>query len=164
MDARMPNESLATASKDAPPTLEDAERSSMLVNAPVAQVYQRWLNGEDFPKFITAITASRRLDANHFAIVEQLNGERRDSVLEFVSSVPERTLVWRSMSDQLAAGVVTFTPRANGVTLVGLSMMSTYGGDVSQRVRTYLRNFKEVIENEPGERAPNGLQSDLSRR
>lgn len=126
----------------------NAAKKSIIVNAPVAQVYKRWLRGEDFPKFITAIKTSRRLDANHFAIVEGPNGEQRESVLEFVLHVPERRLVWRSMSDQLGAGVVTFTPHANGTTTVALAMMSTYGGAVSHRVADYLQHFKTLIEGE----------------
>lgn len=126
----------------------NAARKSIVVNAPLAKVYRRWLRGEDFPKFITAIKTSRRLDLNHFAIVEGLNGEQRESVLEFVLRVPDRRLVWRSMSDQFAAGVVTFAPGSNGNTSVALTMMSTYGGGVSHRVGAYLRNFKKLLENE----------------
>jgi uncharacterized membrane protein len=126
-----------------------AARGSIMVKAPVAKVYERWLRGEDFPKFITAIKTSRRLDPNHFAILEQLNGERHESVLEFVLRIPERRLVWRSMSDQFAAGIVTFTPGANGSTTVALTMVSSYGGAVSHRVGAYLENFKKLIENEP---------------
>jgi uncharacterized membrane protein len=126
----------------------NAARKSILVNAPVAEVYRLWLHGEDFPKFITAIKTSRRLDANHFSIVEGLNGEQRESVLEFVLHIPDRRLVWRSMSDQLAAGVVTFAPRVNGTTTVTLTMMSTYGGVVSERVGSYLQNFKALVERE----------------
>lgn len=127
----------------------NAARKSIVVKAPIARVYERWLHGEDFPKFVTAIKTSRQLDANHFAISEKLNGEQHESVLEFVLRIPERRLVWRSLSDQLAAGVVTFTPRANGTTTVALTMTSTYGGDVSHRVGAYLQNFKKLIENEP---------------
>jgi uncharacterized membrane protein len=127
----------------------NAARKSIVVKAPVAKVYERWLQGEDFPKFITAIKTSRRLDATHFAIVEGLNGEQHESVLEFVLRIPERKLVWRSLSHQLAAGVVSLTPRADQKsTSVALTMMSTYGGAVSGRVRLYLKNFKMLIEGE----------------
>jgi uncharacterized membrane protein len=126
----------------------NAARKSIVVNAPVTQVYRGWLRGEDFPKFITAIKESRRLDESHFAVSESLNGERHDSVLEFVLRIPERRLVWRSLSDQLAVGVVTFTPRRNRTTGVSLTMMSTYGGAVPQRVADYLQNFKKLIEGE----------------
>ena len=126
----------------------NAAQKSIVVKAPIAKVYERWLHGEEFPKFVTAIKTSRQLDPDHFAILEHLNGERRESVLEFILRIPERRLVWRSLSDQLAAGVVTFTARADGATTVALSMVSTYGGDVSDRVGVYLQNFKKLIENE----------------
>jgi uncharacterized membrane protein len=125
----------------------NAARKSIMVRASVSKVYERWLRGEDFPKFITAIKTSRRLDASHFAVSESLNGEEHESVLEFVLRIPERRLVWRSLSEELAAGVVTFTPRPNGTTTVTLTMASTYGGAVSQRVANYLQNFKKLIEN-----------------
>lgn len=126
----------------------NAARRSIIVKAPVAKVYQRWLDGEEFPKFITAIKTSHRLDGTHFAVSESLNGERRDSVLEFVLRIPERRLVWRSISDQFVAGVVTFGPCADGTTHVALTMMSTYGGNVAKRVAAYLKNFARCIESE----------------
>jgi uncharacterized membrane protein len=124
----------------------NAAQKSIIVKAPVAKVYEQWLRGEDFPKFITAVKTSRRLDPNHFAISESLNGKEHESVLEFVLRIPGRRLVWRSVSDQFAAGVVSFTPHADQSTSVALTMMSTYGGAVSERVDTYLRNFKGLIE------------------
>jgi uncharacterized membrane protein len=127
----------------------NAAQQSIVVKAPIAKVYDRWLHGEEFPKFVTAIKTSRQLDPNHFEILEQLNGERHESVLEFVLRIPERKLVWRSLSDHLAAGVVTFTPNENRTTTVTLSMVSTYGGDVSTRAGAYLKNFKKLIENAP---------------
>ena len=124
----------------------NAARKSIIVKAPVSKVYERWLRGEDFPKFVTAIKTSRRLDPSHFAVSESLNGEEHESVLEFVLRIPERRLVWRSLSEQLAAGVVTLTPHPNGTTTVALTMTSSYGGAVSQRVADYLQNFKTLIE------------------
>ena len=126
--------------------LMNAARKSIVVKAPVSKVYERWLRGEDFPKFITAIKTSHRLDSSHFAVSESLNGKQHESVLEFVLRIPERKLVWRSLSEQLAAGVVTLTPHSNGTTTVALTMTSTYGGAVSERVANYLQNFKKLIE------------------
>ena len=126
----------------------NAARKSIVVKAPVARVYKRWLRGEDFPRFITAIKTSRRLDANHFAVSESLNGEHHEGVLEFVLRVPERKLVWRSLSDQLVIGVVSFIPRVDQRTSVALTMMSTYGGAVAERVGSYLQNFKTLVERE----------------
>jgi uncharacterized membrane protein len=129
-------------------TRMNAARKSILVNAPVAKVYERWLKGEDFPKFITAIKASRRLDETHFVLSVSLNGQQHEAVLEFVLRVPERRLVWRALGDQYAAGVISFTPRADQSTVVGLTMMSASGGAVSERIGQYLQNFKALIESE----------------
>jgi uncharacterized membrane protein len=126
----------------------NAARKSIVVNAPVAKVYERWLRGEDFPKFITAIKSSRRLDATHFIISVSLNGQQHEAVFEFVLRVPERRLVWRAVGDQYAAGVVSFTPRSDQITSVALTIMSTSGGIISHRIGRYLQNFKVLIESE----------------
>jgi uncharacterized membrane protein len=123
-----------------------AARKSIVVKAPVAKVYQQWLKGEDFPKFITAITRAHRLDGNHFAVSISLNGQQHEAVLEITLRVPERRLAWRTLGDRPAAGVVSFTPQGKQSTAVGLTIMSTYSGPVSGRVDTYLQNFKTLVE------------------
>jgi hypothetical protein len=129
-------------------TRMNAARKSIVVNAPAAKVYERWLRGEDFPKFITAIKTSCRLDATHFAVSVSLNGQQHEAVLEFILRVPERRLVWRALGNQYAAGVVSFTPRTDQITSVALTIMSTSGGIVSHRIGRYLQNFKLLIESE----------------
>jgi len=124
----------------------NAARKSITVKAPVARVYQQWLKGEDLPKFIPAITRSHRLDPNHFAVSISLNGQQHDAVLEITLRIPERRLVWRTLGDRPAAAVVSFTPRPDRSTVVGLTLMSTFGGPISRRVETYLHNFKRLIE------------------
>ncbi len=124
----------------------NAARKSIIVKAPVAKVYQQWLTGEDFPKFIPAITSSNRLDANHFAVSITLNGQQNEAVLEITLRIPERRLVWRTLGDRPAAGVVSFTPRPDQSTIVGLTMMSTFGDSLSHRIDAYLHNFKRLIE------------------
>ena len=37
----------------------NAAQGSIVVKAPVAAVYRRWLVFEDYPKFVTAITIGR---------------------------------------------------------------------------------------------------------
>ena len=143
---------LATGKKGS--TRMNAARKSIVVRAPVAKVYERWLKGEDFPKFITAIQTSRRLDPNHFALSVSVDGQKHDAVLEFTLRIPERRLAWRSLGARFAAGVVSFTPCADQCTLIGLTMMSTAGGTVSERVGQYLENFKELIESELGLEKP----------
>lgn len=131
----------------------DAAEGLIVVNAPVADVYERWLGFEDYPKFITAIKRVRKLDANHFVASLGFNGKQYDTTLEIMLCVPERRLAWRTLADHqapdhFAAGVVSFAPLSNQGTRVTLKLTSSFGGAVSSRVDKYLHNFKRLIEGE----------------
>jgi len=133
------------------PRTMDAAEGSIVINAPVAAVYKRWLAFEDYPKFITAIKRVRRLDANHFVASLGFNGKHYDTTLEMILRVPERRLAWRTLADHhapdhFAAGVLSFTPAAKQSTCVTLKLTSSFGGAVSNRVDKYLHNFKRLIE------------------
>jgi uncharacterized membrane protein len=144
-----PNEPMQNKG-DNPRTM-DAAKGSIVIKAPVAAVYRRWLAFEDYPKFITAIKRVRRLDANHFVASLGFNGKQYDTTLEMILRVPERRLAWRTLADHhapdhFAAGVVSFTSLSDQSTCVTLRLTSSFGGAVSSRVDKYLRNFKQLIE------------------
>ena len=129
----------------------DASEGSVVVKAPVAAVYKRWLDFEDYPKFITVMKQVRKLDANHFVASLAFNGKQYETMLEMMLRVPERRLAWRTIADQsapdhLAAGVVSFVARPDQSTCVTLKLTSSFGGAVSRRVDRYLHNFKKLIE------------------
>jgi uncharacterized membrane protein len=129
----------------------DAAEGSIVVDAPVADIYQRWLAFEDYPKFITAIKRVRKLDNNHFVASLGFNGKRHDATLEMMLRVPERRLAWRTLADHrapehLAAGVVSFASLSDQSTCVTLKLTSSFGGAVSHRVDRYLHNFKKLVE------------------
>jgi uncharacterized membrane protein len=90
-----------------------AAEGSIMVNAPVSDVYRRWLAFEDYPKFITAIKRVRKLDANHFVASLRFNGKHYETTLEMMLRVQDRRLAWRTFSHghtpaHLATGVVSF--------------------------------------------------------
>jgi uncharacterized membrane protein len=129
----------------------DAAERSIVVQASVVDVYQRWLAFEDYPKFITAIKRVRKLDANHFVASLGFNGKQYDTTLEIMLCVPERRLAWRTLADHhapdhFAAGVVSFASLSERSTCVTLKLTSSFGGVVSSRVDKYLRNFKSLVE------------------
>ena len=133
------------------PLAMDAAEGSIAVNAPVADVYARWLAFEDYPKFITAIKRVRKLDANHFVATLAFNGKQYDATLEIMLRVPERRLAWRTVSnghapDHLAAGVVSFESCPDRTTCITFKLTSSFGGAVSRRVDEYLHNFKRLVE------------------
>jgi uncharacterized membrane protein len=129
----------------------DAAEGSIVVNAPVPDVYQRWLAFEDYPKFISAIKRVQKLDAKHFVASLGFNGKRYETTLEMMLRVPERRLAWRTLADHrapdhFAAGVVSFASLSDQSTRVALKLTSSFGGAVSNRVDKYLRNFKRLVE------------------
>lgn len=133
------------------PRTMDAAEGSIVVQASVVDVYQRWLAFEDYPKFITAIKRVRKLDANHFVASLGFNGKQYETTLEFMLCVPERRLAWRTLADHrapdhFAAGVVSFASLSDQGTRVTLKLTSSFGGAVSSRVDKYLRNFKRLVE------------------
>jgi uncharacterized membrane protein len=137
--------------KGSKPRTIDAAEGSIMVDAPVAAVYERWLVFEDYPKFITAIKCVRKLDANHFVASLGFNGKEYETTLEMMLSVPERRLAWRTLADHrapdhFAAGVVSFAPLSDQSTCVTLKLTSSFGAAVSNRVDRYLHNFKKLIE------------------
>jgi uncharacterized membrane protein len=130
-----------------------AAEGSIVVNAPVADVYQRWLRFEDYPKFITVIKRVRKLDANHFSASLAFSGKQYDATLEMMLRVPGRRLAWRTLADHGAAdtfatGVVSFTPVSDQSTCVTFKLASSFGGAVSRRIDKYLHNFKRLVEKE----------------
>ena len=133
------------------PRTIDAAEGSIVVRAPVAAVYKRWLAFEDYPKFITAIKRVRKLDANHFVASLGFNGKQYDTTLEMMLCVPERRFAWRTLADHrapdhLAAGVVAFAPLSDQSTCITLKLTSSFGGAISNRVDRYLHNFKRLVE------------------
>ena len=132
----------------------DAAEASIVVNAPVADVYERWLVFEDYPKFITAIKRARKLDDSHFTASLRFNRKQYEATLEVMLRIPQRRLAWRTLSnrrapDHLAAGVVSFAPLSDQSTCLTMKLTSSFGGAVSNRIDKYLRNFKRLIEGQP---------------
>ena len=136
-----------------------AAQGSIVVRAPVGDVYRQWLRVEDFPKFMPAVKEVQKLDGGHFAIVFSFNGKRHEGVLDIMLQVPERRLAWRALvgrtSEHFAAGVVSFTSLPDQSTCVTLKVSSSFDAAVSRRMHRYLRNFKRFMEHLPRGRLEN---------
>jgi len=149
--------------KGSKPRTIDAAEGSIVVKVPIADVYERWLAFEDYPKFITPIKRVRKLDANHFVASLGFNGKQYETTLEMMLCVPERRLAWRTLADHrapdhFAAGVVSLASLSDQTTGVTLKLTSSFGGAVSSRVHKYLHNFKRLIEGQGDRRT---RKSDL---
>src|SRR6266478_5854552 len=112
-----------------------AAEGSIVVKAPVSDVYQRWLAFEDYPKFITVIKRVRKLDENHFVASLRFNSKQFETTLEMMLRVQDRRLAWRTVSNgHFATGVVSFLSHRNGMTRITLKLTSSFGGAVGRRV------------------------------
>ena len=147
MDASPPDNSAQTME---PAAVEmNAARQSVIVKAPIGQIYEQWLRVEDLPKFITPLRNVRRLDDARFSYTWHPNGNEQQGVFHIVLRVPGRRIAWRSMSDGFMSGVVSFEPRSDQETEITLKIRSIFDPpSLSRRVEEYLGNFKLLVESQ----------------
>jgi uncharacterized membrane protein len=155
MDDSRPDYS--TQTREPAPVEMNAARQSVVVQAPINEVYEQWSRVEDLPKFITPLRNVRRLDDTHFSYTWHPNGHEVQGVFKIVLRIPSRRIAWRSMSDGFMSGVVSFEPRSGQETEITLRIRSIFDPPrLSRRVEEYLDNFKRLVENEERQHAASG--------
>jgi hypothetical protein len=94
MDASPPDDSMATI---APARIKlNAARRSVIVKAPVGQVYEQWSRVEDLPKFITPLRNVQRMDDTRFSYT--WSGSRQSDehrgIFQILLRIPRRRIAW----------------------------------------------------------------------
>ena len=129
----------------------NATQQFVVVNAPIARVYEQWSRVEDLPKFITSLREVRRIDETHFSYVWHPNGEDKKGIFHIVLQIPGRRIAWRTISNGFMSGVVSFEPRSEQETEVILKIRSIFDPpNLSRRIEKYLGNFKRLVEKQEG--------------
>jgi uncharacterized membrane protein len=124
-----------------------AARESVVIKAPIDEVYEQWSRVEDLPKFITPLRNVRRLDDARFSYTWHSNDDDQQGIFHIVLRVPGRRIAWRSMSGGFMSGVVCFDPRSDQETEITLKIRSIFDPlSLSRRVEEYLGNFKRLVE------------------
>jgi uncharacterized membrane protein len=134
------------AKPDAESAIFDAhcETQSVVVKAPVADVYGYWYRFEEFPTFITSLRDVQRIDETHFSFTSPLEEK---TVLQIVLRVPERRIAWQAISHKFPRGVVLFEPLSDRATEVTVKLRSSIEPAMLVKVtREYLTNFKQIVE------------------
>ena len=127
----------------------NAAETSIVVNAPVAQVYDQWLRFEDLPKFIKSLGQVQRIDGTHFSFSSFRDGKAQRGVIEVVRQIPERRIAWRTITEEIGLGVVSFEPRSDNVTEITLKLRSVFDPSISgQSADEYLLKFKGLVESQ----------------
>ena len=143
MDAPGPDDS----HRDEPAPMNAAEKS-IIVNAPVAEVYERWLRFEEVPKFIKSLGNIERIDDTHFSFSNIRDGKEQRGVIEVMRQIPERRIAWRTIADGVGLGVVSFEPVSDTATEITLKLRSAFDPSISgQSAEQYLLSFKKLLEN-----------------
>ena len=127
----------------------NAAETSIVVNASVAQVYEQWLRFEDLPKFIKSLGEVQRIDDTHFSFSSFRDGKAQRGVIEVVRQIPERRIAWRTITEEIGLGVVSFEPRSDNVTEITLKLRSVFDPSISgQSADEYLLKFKGLVESQ----------------
>ena len=105
--------------KPAPTFIDvNADCQSIVVSASAAEVYRRCLRFEDLPRFITSIRTVERINEMRFSCTSIFRSEEVTSEIKIIMRVPDRRIVWQSVSDNFRVGVVSFVPLSRGATKV----------------------------------------------
>ena len=127
----------------------NTDSESIVVNAPVSEVYHRCLRLEDFPAFINSISKMDRIDNTHFSCTSSINGKEVQSDVQIIMRVPDRRIAWQAASDHFRVGVMFFVPVGGAATKVTVKVRSIVEAvQLTGALRHCLRNFKVYIEND----------------
>jgi uncharacterized membrane protein len=129
--------------------------TSLVVNAPLEDVYNQWTQFEEFPRFMEGIEEVRQLDDRSLVWRARIGGAEKEWIAVIVDQTPNRRIAWQSRSGSKNAGAVLFERDGDG-TLVTLKLVydpegvtENVGdalGMVKRRVEGDLRRFRDFIE------------------
>ena len=120
---------------------------SIVLNAPVADVYSCCSRFEELPRFITSLQDVQKIDETHFSFTSLLDGKKYRTVLQIVLRVPERRIAWQVVTNSFPRGVVLFEPLSNRTTKVTLRLRSSMqSSELAKATQEYLANFKQFVE------------------
>ena len=141
---RQPNRSKKEA--ESAPLDAQSKIDSIVLNAPVADVYAYCSRFEELPRFITSLRDVQKIDETHFSFTSLL--EQR-TVLQIVLRVPERRIAWQAISDNFPRGVVLFESLSDRTTEITVKLRSSIEPATLAKVTgEYLTNFKRFVEQE----------------
>ena len=135
-------------------------KRSIDVQAPVADVYGRWTQVEDFPLFMKSLREVRRIDERRFYWRAERDGLPYEAVEEISLMIPNQRIAWRNVSGTENSGVVSFDqiePTLTRVTL-DLAYMPDSGWHepfaLAERIERTLEAFRDLSE-------PGGVMEEL---
>jgi uncharacterized membrane protein len=127
----------------------NTDYQSIVVNAPVAEVYRHCLHFEQFPRFITSITKIERIDGSGFSCTAVVDGQEVKSLVTIILRVLDRRIAWQDVSDNFRVGVASFDPLDGDTTRLTVKVRSIIEPMMLTRtLHDCLGNFKRFVEQE----------------
>jgi uncharacterized membrane protein len=131
------------------PVLVDmnADCRSIIVNAPVAEVYRRCLEFEKLPEFIPSIRKIEKTSPTSFSCLWATKDAELTTNVKIIMRVRERRIAWQAVSDDFRVGVVFLDSLVGGITKVTIKVRSIVEPVMlTTALSLHLRNFKRFIE------------------
>lgn len=124
---------------------------SIVVRAPVDEVYDGWSHIEQFPRFMEGVREIRWEDANRFLLISESDGQLFESLCEMTVRIPGKRIAWRTLSGPDSSGVVRFETGEEGTRV---TLMLRYDPSsawqnqqqVEERLRLNLARFRDLQE------------------
>jgi uncharacterized membrane protein len=144
---------------------------SIVVDAPLREVYDQWTQFEDFPRFMEGVLEVRQLDDKRLHWRASIGGVEKEWHAEIVDQVPDQRVAWRNLRGAVNAGAVLFQGLPEGTRVTLRLVYDPKGaaesvgdalGLVSRRVAGDLERFKEFIEDR--QRATGGWRGEIHGR
>jgi uncharacterized membrane protein len=129
--------------------------ASIVVDAPLREVYNQWTQFEDFPRFMEGVLQVRQLDDKRLHWRAKVGGSEKEWEAEIVDQVPDQRIAWKNLLGAQNAGAVLFeaVPEGTKVTLKlvyepeGVTeVVGDALGFLTRRVKGDLERFKEFME------------------
>src|SRR5919108_3126104 len=83
-------------------------KKTIVVPAPIREVYNQWTQFETFPEFMEGVKEVRQLDDRRLHWRAEVAGKEEEWDAEITEQVPDTRIAWRSISGRPNAGVVDF--------------------------------------------------------
>ena len=103
----------------------------MVVNAPVARVYELWTDFENFPRFMSHVEEVRRSGENQLHWKAKVGPRTVEWDAEIKALVPNRTVTWHSTSGSENAGAVTLAEKGH---ITEMHVVIEYAPNLFERV------------------------------
>jgi Predicted integral membrane protein len=125
----------------------NSDCQSIVINAPVAEVYRRCLQFEEFPRFITSIRKVEKINDTRFSFTSIINGQEVKTVITIMMRIPDRRIAWQGVSDHFRVGVVFLDPLDDDTTRVTVKVRSIIEPVLlTGALHSYLIKFTRFVE------------------